>query len=174
MDHCTGAQGHNTVAQQESWVLRSWDDQDSVQEQAAGTETLVTTGAMGPATHQWDDNMQHFMWLLLTPPPPSLEVVLIRKMLMSPGWLYHVMRDVLLAWWLVWEWCSYMYSCNQNNILCHGTGVKYHNCHSQDQSLRIVSPSPPPPTMRNPRLVGVHNHNKGQQQWCRSYTIHSL
>ena len=45
MDHCTGAQGHNTVAQQESWVLRSWDDQDSVQEQAAGTETLVTTRA---------------------------------------------------------------------------------------------------------------------------------
>ena len=55
-------------------------------------------------------NMHHFMWLLLTPPPPSLWVVVTSKMLMLPGWLlaivYHEMRDALLVWWLMCEWCS--------------------------------------------------------------------
>ena len=59
-----------TGAQQESSVLRSWDDQDSVQEQAAGTETLVTTGAMGPATQQRDDYYATFY--LATSDPTSL------------------------------------------------------------------------------------------------------
>ena len=53
-------------------MLRSWDDQDSVQEQAAGTETLVTTGAMGPATQQRDDYYAAFYLATATSDPTSL------------------------------------------------------------------------------------------------------
>ena len=94
-----------------------------MQEQAAGTETLVTIGAMGPATHQRDDYYATFYLATATSDPLIIRIRSYQQI---------VVGTLVVA----------MYTCNQNNILCHGTGVKCHNCHSEDQSLRIVSPRP--------------------------------
>ena len=62
-------------------MLRSWDDQDSVQEQAAGTKTLVTTGAMGSAKQQRDDKYAPFYVATSNPTSPIIMSGVTSKML---------------------------------------------------------------------------------------------